>query len=100
PKGDAWQVTESPVGTPFAPDEWALKDVLGAWNPLTAQQFVAYGSKVDWAKYGLEKPAAMITLTVSHPPEADKKAEPKEGTLALGGPAKEVPGGCLSRLDR
>jgi hypothetical protein len=98
PKGDSWQVTESPVGTPFAPDEWALKDVLGAWNQLTAQQFAAYGPKVDWAKYGLDKPAVTITVTVSHPPEADKKAEPKEVTLALGESAKESPGGRYARL--
>ncbi len=53
----------------------------------------AYGKKIDWAAFGLEKPEKTLTVTV-----ADDKDKTKEHQLALG---KETDnGGRFARLDK
>jgi hypothetical protein len=94
---DAWKVVESPA-PPFTADPAAVDEVLNVWSNLHAQRFVAYGAKADLAKYGLDRPAATVTVSVK--PAADpKKPEPAEHTLELGKPAEEG-GGRYARLDK
>src|SRR4029079_12838086 len=57
-------------------------------------KFVAYGPQVDLAKYGLDKPAASVTVTLHS--ASDKP--PVTHTLALG-KAVEIGDGTYARLD-
>jgi hypothetical protein len=61
------------------------------WSNLRAKRFAAYGPKADLAKYGLKKPALILTVTLK---PAGEKAKPVEHTLALG---KSVPGAVDKR---
>ncbi len=98
-QGDAWQVTESPAKTAFAADAAAVDGVLSAWSHLQALHFAAYGPKADLAKYGLDKPAATVTVTVQ-PPAVDGKKPPKQvHTLALGKAVEGSAGERYARLD-
>jgi hypothetical protein len=89
-KGDGWQVTESPAPAPFAADGFVAEGYLAAWFDLQASHFAAYGPKVDLAKFGLDKPATTVTVTVQPPDVAGKKPPVQTHTLALG---KEAEGG-------
>lgn len=86
---DDWQVVDSP-SKPFVPDEEALQETLGAWSNLRALRFAAYGAKVDWADYGLDKPARAIAVS----------ADGKEHTLSLGKEVPDKPGQRFARLDK
>jgi Domain of unknown function (DUF4340) len=98
-KGDDWQVTESPVGAAFPADDQAVNLLLLGWSHLDALHFAAYGPKVDLAKYGLDKPATTVTVTVQ-PPAADGKKPPVQThTLALGKAVEGSPGERYARLD-
>jgi len=96
-KGETWQVTQSPAPAPFTADGPTLGASLFAWSDLQALHFAAYGPKADLAKYGLDKPATTLTVTVQ-PPEANGKKPPVQThTLALG---KEVEGSVGQRYAR
>lgn len=89
----AWKVVGSPA-PPFTADEDATQDTLAAWGRLRAKKFAAYGPKIDWNEYGLEKPATTVTVSLA------KDGKDKTGThvVALG---KELPdGGRYARLDQ
>ena len=77
-KKDAWEVTDSPAPA-FTAEEDAVQSLLRPWSNLTAERIAAYGSKIDWAAYGLDKPARTVTVTVAA--DKDKTAEHK---VALG----------------
>jgi Domain of unknown function (DUF4340) len=74
-KGDDWQVLNAP-GSPFSADKDAMSDKQFPWANLNAVKFADYGGKVDWAKYGLDKPEVVVTITV--------KDDAKEHTIELG----------------
>jgi hypothetical protein len=93
---DGWKVVESPA-PPFAADRDAVAYVLGVWANLRADRFAAYGPKADLAKYGLDKPAATVTVSVK--PAGDKK-ESAEHTLELGKPVEGEEGARYARLDK
>ncbi len=90
-KDGAWRVEAN--GVKFAPDKAALASMLSVWSNLQAQRYAAYGPKVDLPMYGLDKPAATVTITA----QSSDDAKPTEHTLALG---KSVDGGeHYARLD-
>ncbi len=98
-KGEAWQVTQSPAPAPFSADALTLHTFLAAWSDLQALNFAAYGPKVDLPKYGLDKPATTLTITVQ-PPEANGKKPPVQThTLALGKDVEGSVGQRYARLD-
>jgi hypothetical protein len=92
-KGEQWLVVDAPAPA-FAANEEAVEQAMLPWRNLRADKFIAYGSKIDWSKYGLDKPAATVTVTMKADPK-DKKAA--EHTLTLG---NESDGGRYARLDK
>jgi hypothetical protein len=90
----AWQV-EGPAAK-FTADGEAVGVFLGTWFNLEAEKFAAYGPKVDWAAYGLDKPSRTITVTLT-PAKAGDKSKPEEHTVILG---KEVTGETGARYGR
>lgn len=96
-KGADWQVTESPAA-PFPADHETMTVLLGVWSNLRAVRFAAYGPKVDLVSYGLDKPAATITLTPKASTEKETKARPVEHTVILG-KAVDGTGERFARLD-
>jgi hypothetical protein len=97
-QGETWQVVESPVD-PFPADSEVSKSVLGVWANLRAQRFAAYGPKVDWALYGLDKPTLTTTVTVKPPADDGKPAKPTQHTLILGKAVEGSAGERYARLD-
>jgi hypothetical protein len=97
-QGDAWQVTESPIA-PFAADGDVLASLLGIWSNLRAQRIAAYGPKVDWAAFGLDKPALRVTVSVAPPAGTPKSAKPAGHTLLIGKPVDSSSGDRFARLD-
>jgi len=93
PKGEQWAVVDSPAAT-FNADEVAADQALSPWRILRADKYVAYGPKIDWAKYGLDKPAITILVTMKADAK-DKKAT--EHMISLG---KEADGGRYARFDK
>jgi hypothetical protein len=91
-KGEEWEVQGSPAG-PFPADKDAVGPRQFAWANLTAEKFDAYGAKVDWAKYGLDKPEVVVTIAL-------KEGEPKEHTIELGKPADGNSGERYARVDK
>lgn len=96
-KKDKWEIVDSPAA-PFAPEESALNATLRVWNFLRAEKVAAFGDKIDWKKYGLEKPAAVVTVHVAAGKDDKKAAKAVEHTLALG--AETEKGGRYARLDQ
>lgn len=94
-KGDVWQVVESPAGEAFPADAEAIRDMLSVWTPVQAEKIAAYGPKADLAKFGLDKPAATVTITLKQP----KDEKPIEHTLALGKEVENGDGARYARLD-
>jgi hypothetical protein len=92
PKGDQWQVIEG-SSQPFMAEEGLIDQALTPLRVLRADKYVAYGAKIDWAQYGLDKPGA--TIAVAMKPDKDKKAI--EHTIELG---KESEGGRFARIDK
>src|SRR5262249_30913022 len=86
---DEWQIVDSPA-KPFAPDSEAVQETLRPWSNLRAERFVAYGPKINWAEYGLDKPATSVTVS----------AAGKEHTLALGKDVPDHPGERYARFDK
>src|SRR5262249_23502956 len=62
PKGDQWQAT-TVSATTFVADAAAADTLRAVWGELRAKRYAAFG-KVDWAKYGLDKPSATLTVEV------------------------------------
>lgn len=77
-KKDAWQVVGSPAPA-FTAEEDVVTSVVRPWGNLLAEKIAAYGPKIDWAKYGLDKPETTIVISGAGD---DKK--PVENSLALG----------------
>jgi hypothetical protein len=94
---ETWQV-EGPSAK-FTADGDAVGAFLGVWSNLEAGKFAAYGPKVDWKTYGLDKPERTVMVTVAPAKAGDeqKPAKPEEHTVALG---KEVPGEAGARYGR
>ncbi len=91
-----WKVVESPAGQPFTADPSVATQTASLWANLNAERFAAYGPKVDWAKFGLDKPAWIVTVSTKAAPANGK---PTEHTLALGKPVENQPGSRYARLD-
>jgi hypothetical protein len=89
-KDKVWEVLGAP-GSPFPADGQAAAALTNVWFYLTAERFADYGPKVDWAKYGLNKPAVTVTARVG------KGDKPTEHTIAVG---KEVENGAGARYAR
>jgi hypothetical protein len=98
-KGDQWQVTKSPAPEPFTADAFTIDGLLSAWSNLQALRFAAYGPKTDLAKYGLDKPAATLTVTVQPPAVDGKKPPARTHVLALGKAVEGSSGERYARLD-
>jgi hypothetical protein len=87
--GMNWQIVDSPAAA-FTPDEDAAQSMLRTWSNLRADKYVAFGSKIDWAKYGLEKPNRVVQAT-----SEDSK---EDHTISLGSEAGD--GKRYARLDK
>ncbi len=61
------------AGTPFTAEDDAVKNALRPWANLKAERIAAYGPKIDWATYGLDKAAQTVVVTVKG--EKDKTTE-------------------------
>ncbi len=88
-KGDAWQVTESPAGA-YPADSEATLSLSSLWSDLRAQRFADYGQSVEWATYGLDKPAVRVTI----------RADKDEHVVSLGKPVENEPGARYARVDK
>lgn len=93
PKGDDWLVEAGPAK--FTADPAAVGSLIFVVANLHADRFAAYGSKLDLAKFGLDKPAFTLTLTS----QADKDAKPVEHTIAVGKPVEGSQGDRYIRVD-
>jgi hypothetical protein len=95
-KGDAWRIAESPAGD-FAADGEVATSLELLWSNLRAERFADYGGSVDWAKYGLDKPAVSVTVQTRKP---DGAATPAEHTVELGKDVQGEPGSRYVRVDK
>ena len=77
-KGDGWTL-ESPKAK-FPADRDVMASMLAYFGRLRCDKYVAYGPKVDVAKYGLDKPSSTIKITAA---QAGEKTQ--TNTLTLGG---------------
>jgi hypothetical protein len=68
---EGWKVERSD-GPAFNADPDIADDAVLLWGRLMAQKVVAYGDKVELAKFGLDKPASTITVTASEKIDKDK----------------------------
>ena len=93
---DKWQVIDSPAA-PFTAEEDAIDAALKPWRQLRAEKYVAFGPKIDWAQYGLAKPASTITATMK-PDEGAKDKKPIEHVIELGKDAGD--GKRYARVDK
>lgn len=91
---DVWEVQAG--DTKFVADGTALAAFLFTCGNLEAQRYAAYGPHVEWAKYGLDKPASTITLTVA---AAGKDAKAVEHTVAVGQPVEGENTARYARVD-
>jgi hypothetical protein len=73
-KKDAWEVLDSPA-PPFVAEEEAVQNVLRPWSNLRAERIEAYGPKIDWAAYSLDKPAHTVTVTLVAEKEKDDEKD-------------------------
>jgi hypothetical protein len=89
-KGNAWRVTESPAGE-FSADAEVAAPLNFLWSNLRAERFADYGGGVDWAKYGLDKPAATVTAGAG---------KASEHTVELGKDVEGEPGFRYARVDK
>lgn len=87
-----WQVFDAP-GAPFAADEAAVAALEAVWRGLKAERFAAYGPKVEWAKYGLDKPAAVVTVRL-------KGEGAKPQTVEIGKPVQGESGARYARVNK
>lgn len=87
--GNGWRVSASPAGA-FPADVEATSSLRLLWTELHAERFAAYGKNVDWAKYGLDKPAIRVTLGTGK----------DEHTLAVGKAVEGETGARYARVDK
>ncbi|MGF1582945.1 MAG: DUF4340 domain-containing protein [Gemmataceae bacterium] len=90
---DGWKVVDS-KSPDFTADTQLVTRFLGLASRLTADRYVAFGEKVAWKKYGLEKPEGTIRFTIAvravsnDKKKDDKKQPPKtkveSHTIAIG----------------
>ncbi|HEV2948622.1 MAG TPA: DUF4340 domain-containing protein [Gemmataceae bacterium] len=99
---EIWRVQSGQV-PPFAADKEVMEGLFKVLSNLQAQKFAAYGSQVNAAEYGLDKPTATITVntvSVEPNPNADKKPTAKgEHKLILGKAVGKETAGHYARLD-
>lgn len=96
--GQEWKLAEG--STPAFPvDQPAVASTLHALATLRAARFVAYGPKVDRAKYGLDKPANRLVFTIQGEGAADK-SKPVEHTLFFGNAVEGETGTRYAQLDK
>jgi hypothetical protein len=99
---ETWRVQSGQV-PPFAADKEVIEGLLKVLSNLQAQKFAAYGSQVNAAEYGFDKPTATITIStvsVEPNPNADKKPPAKgEHKLILGKAVGKETGVHYARLD-
>ncbi len=77
-QGETWKVIDSPAPA-FPADRGALAPLLATLGRLQAARIASYGGKPDLATYGLDKPAAEISVIL----KADKD-KPEEHKLTVG----------------
>jgi hypothetical protein len=88
-KGDAWRVTESAAGA-YPADAEATASLSSVWSDLRARRFADYGKDIEWAKYGLDKPAARVSI----------REGKDEHVLSLGKSVENEPGARYARVDK
>jgi hypothetical protein len=93
-KGEEWRVVEAP-GSPFTADAEVVAELQKLWSELHADRFAAYGKSVAWAKYGLDKPAVTVTVTVK---PTDKEAA--EHVIELGAAVEGTRDARYARVDK
>lgn len=93
-KDNAWQVSDSPAPT-FTAEVDTAQDFVGALTHLRGASVVAYGPKIDWATFGLDKPAFTVTVTSAR---AGDKEKTVEHVLAIG--KEKEKGQRYARLDK
>jgi Domain of unknown function (DUF4340) len=91
-KNDEWMVTA--LKPPAPADRIVVEEIMRIWTDLRAERFVAYGPTVDWARYGLDNPAA--TLTVGVRPAG---GDPSVSHILEFGKAVDGASGQYARLD-
>ncbi|MBI3409911.1 MAG: DUF4340 domain-containing protein [Planctomycetes bacterium] len=96
-KNGGWQVTESPA-PPFIPEDEMMQGLLGALYNLRGSKVVAYGPKIQWSEFGLDKPAHSLTVTTSKPPDKEKSAKTTEHVISIG--KEKEKGQRYARLDK
>jgi Domain of unknown function (DUF4340) len=92
-KNDRWQVLDSPAPA-FNVDGEMIKGALSTWGLLRADKIVAVGPKIDWAKFGLDKPASTVTVSL----KATEKSKAGEHVIEVGKEAEG--GGRYVRVDK
>jgi hypothetical protein len=95
---DGWKVERSD-GPAFAADPEVADDAAQLWSGLAAQKLVAYGDKVDLAKFGLDKPATTVTVTASDKGDKEKSEKTVERKLLLGAEVKDIKGARYARVE-
>jgi len=91
-KSGEWQITKSPAPD-FTAEEADVMAMLRPWRSLQAEKIADQGSKIDWKKYGLDKPYLTLTVNV-----ALGDSKPIQHTLALGNEAGK--GERYARMDK
>jgi hypothetical protein len=99
---EAWRL-QSPMAQ-FPADKEVMDGLLKTLSNLQAEKFAAYGSQAKLAEYGLDKPTATITISVSGRSKSgaadeQKPASPAEHRLILGKPVEKEPTARYARVD-
>ncbi|HEV3257785.1 MAG TPA: DUF4340 domain-containing protein [Gemmataceae bacterium] len=93
---DVWRLVSPAVK--FQADLAAVDALLGVWSDLRAERFVKYGGKLDLKEFGLDRPAAIVTVSAKKGSAADKKTT-TEHALILGRATTENRSERYARLD-
>jgi hypothetical protein len=93
PKGEQWQATVGSAA-PFVADPVAADTLRAIWTEFRASHLAGFG-KVDWAKYGFDKPAAVVTVKVK-----SEGKPPATHTIEVGGPVEGETGARYARVDK
>ncbi len=65
-KGKTWEVLGTPA-SPFTADPRSIGQLEALCLSVDADQYVAYGPKLDLAKYGLDKPGTTLKIQARNP---------------------------------
>lgn len=96
-KDKDWSLTAPVVAKS---DRLAVADLLNVWFSLRAERFADYGSKVDSAKYGFDKPNVAVTVTLTKAASGEQKPGVVEThTLVVGNNVAPDSGERYARLD-